>query len=253
MRRPIVAGNWKMNLDAAGAVALAKGVREELAGVSDVEIGVCAPFPYLDAVSRALEGSAVFVGAQNVHWEEKGAFTGEVSGAMLCDVGCTYAIVGHSERRQCFGETDETVNKRLKGALAAGLRVIVCVGETLEQREADAWRDVVQRQMRGALEGIEPRQLGDVVIAYEPVWAIGTGRNATPEQAEEVHVYIRGVLAGQYDASAAEAMRIQYGGSMKPENAGDLLGQANIDGGLIGGASLDAQSFAAVVRAGSGA
>jgi len=250
MRRPIVAGNWKMNLDRAGAMELAKGVREKLGDVSDVEIGVCPPFPYLSVVAEVLQGSPIFLGAQNVHWEQRGAFTGEVSGPMLKDVGCTYAIVGHSERRQYFGETDETVNQRLRGALQASLRVIVCVGETLEQREANVTQDVVGRQVRGALANIDANHLENVVIAYEPVWAIGTGRNATPEQAEDVHAYIRSVLAELYDASVAEAMRIQYGGSMKPENAADLLGRPEIDGGLVGGASLDAELFAAVVRAG---
>ena len=248
MRRLFVAGNWKMNKDLAGALDLVNALK---AGVSDdtpVDVGVFPPFVYLAAVADALRGSAVMAGAQNMHAEPKGAFTAEVSGPMILDAGATHVIIGHSERRQLFGETDGGVNVKLKAALGYGLKPIVCVGETLEQREAGATEDVVGTQTSAAVDGLTPEQVAGIVLAYEPVWAIGTGVTATPEQAQEVHKFIRSVLAGKLSAAVAEAVRIQYGGSVKPGNAAELLGQADIDGALVGGASLDAESFLGIVN-----
>ena len=247
MRKRIVAGNWKMNKTRAEALALVAGIKAEVAALGAAEIVVGVPFTDLDVVGQALKGSAVQLAAQNVHWAEKGAFTGEISAAMLKELGVTYVIIGHSERRQYFGETDETVNKRTKAALAAGLKPIVCVGETLAEREGGQMTAVVERQVRAGLAGLQGADWDQLVIAYEPVWAIGTGKTATTAQAQEVHAFIRqllGVLAG----AAAATIRIQYGGSMKPDNAKDLMSQPDIDGGLIGGASLEAKSFADIVR-----
>jgi triosephosphate isomerase len=249
MRTKIVAGNWKMNKTASEAAALIEGIKREVAGVSKVEVVVCPPFTDLKDAAAACAGSNVKLGAQNVHWETSGAFTGEVSAAMLKDLCVDYVIIGHSERRQYFGETDETVNKRTQTALAAGLIPIVCVGETLAERDAGRMESVVVGQIKAGLAGLGG-DLSKVVIAYEPVWAIGTGRTATPAQAQEVHALIRRTLAELADGDVANAIRIQYGGSMKPENAKELLGQPDIDGGLIGGAALKADSFAAIIKAG---
>lgn len=249
MRKPIVAGNWKMNKTPDEAEVLAKEVVAAVSGVDAVDVGICPPYTALERVGRVVKGSNVTLGAQNMHWEASGAFTGEVSAEMLLTCGCEYVILGHSERRQYFGETDATVNQRLKAALAAELKPIVCVGETLEERKSDVTEQVVRKQVTGGLEGLSADEAQTLVLAYEPVWAIGTGLTATPEQAEAVHACIREVLTQLYNASVSEAIRIQYGGSMKPDNAAELLGQPNIDGGLIGGAALDAESFAAIVKA----
>ncbi len=237
-----------MNKTAREAAALAAGVRGLLDGLDGVECVLCPPFTSLRAVREALSGSRIGLGAQNVHWEASGAFTGEISAPMLVEESCAYVIVGHSERRQYFGETDETVNRRARAALAAGLKPIVCVGETLAEREAGATFVVVERQVRQGLAGLSAADWDRVVIAYEPVWAIGTGRTATAAQAQEVHARIRGLLR-ELAGAAAERIRIQYGGSVKADNAAELFGQPDIDGGLIGGASLQAETFAAICRA----
>jgi triosephosphate isomerase len=249
MRKRIVAGNWKMNKKLDGAVELAKSLSDALEQETDTEVVVCPPFTNLSAVYGIIERTFIGLGAQNMHWEKKGAYTGEISAEMLKSVGCKYVILGHSERRQYFGETDLTVNKKIKCALDAQLKPIVCVGEMLNERKADRTESVVEKQVRGAFTDLSGDQLADVVIAYEPVWAIGTGEVATPEQAQDVHAFIRRLLAQMYGKDLAGAIRIQYGGSMKPENAGDLLAQPDIDGGLIGGASLDAHSFLGIIRA----
>lgn len=251
MRKPFIAGNWKMNLLRDSSVALVQGLADRLAVDGKVDVAVCPPAVYLHDVGAALRGSPVALGAQNMSAEKEGAFTGEISSAMLKDVGCRYVILGHSERRQLFGETDASVNKKIKAALAAGLTPIVCVGETLEQREGDATEQVIAEQMRGSLADLTAQQGGQLVIAYEPVWAIGTGKTATPAQAEEVHAQIRTLLSQQFGADVAESIRIQYGGSVKPDNAAELLAQPNIDGALVGGASLKADDFAAIVAAAS--
>ncbi len=246
-RKTFVAGNWKMNTTLPDAVELAKGVVEKVGNVTDVDVAVCPPYVNLSAVADVLKGSNVKLGAQDVHWEEKGAFTGKVSCAMLKAVGVTYVIIGHSEQRQYFGETDETVNKKVKATLAAGLLPIVCVGETLDERNGGKMEDVVGTQTRGAFEGITKEQAITCTIAYEPVWAIGTGVTASPEQANEAHQFIRKVLTEIYDAETAQAIRIQYGGSMKPGNAKELQSQSDVDGGLIGGAALKPDDFAGIV------
>ena len=249
MRKPIVAGNWKMNKSAEEAEALVKGIIEAVAGVKGVDVVVCPPFTALDRASRLLQGTQVGLAGQNMHWEAEGAYTGEVSAPMLLTCGCSHVILGHSERRTYFGETDATVNQRLKAALAAGLKPIVCVGESLDQRKSEETEDVVRTQVVGAFDGISAEDAQGVVVAYEPVWAIGTGLTATPDQAEAVHAFIRGTLTEIYSSAVADAVRIQYGGSVKPDNAVELFSQPNIDGGLIGGAALDAQSFADIVKA----
>jgi len=252
MRRTFIAGNWKMHLDRAGAVDLAAGVAKAAEGIEGVDLAVCPAFVHLDAVAGAVAGSPVGLGAQNMYHEAKGAFTGEVSAAMLCDLGCRYVILGHSERRHVLGETDEEVNRKVHAALGAGLVPIVCVGELLTEREAGQTLDVIRRQFDGSLAGLSAGQTAGIVLAYEPVWAIGTGKTATPEQAEEVHLDLRKIMANRYNDEVAQAVRIQYGGSVKPDNAGDLLGQPNIDGALVGGASLEVDSFMGIV-AGAGA
>jgi triosephosphate isomerase (TIM) len=249
MRKRIVAGNWKMFKTVPEAVALASAVKEALPSGCSTEVIMCPPFVNLTSVAAAIANSPVKLGAQNMYWEERGAFTGEVSADMLKSAGCQYVILGHSERRQYFGETDATVNKKIKRALLSGLIPIVCVGETLEQRKAGDTEKVVGEQVKGCLADINAEQAQTLVVAYEPVWAIGTGVTATTEQAQEVHRFIRTLLASMYNETVAQAIRIQYGGSMKPENAGQLLSQADIDGGLIGGASLDAASFIKIVTA----
>jgi triosephosphate isomerase len=249
MRKPIVAGNWKMNKTSDEAEALVTGVVSAVSGIDGVDVVVCPPYTALERMASVLAGSSVELGAQNMHWEAEGAFTGEVSGAMLLTCGCKYVILGHSERRQYFGETDKSVSKRLKTALRVGLKPIVCVGETLEERKSEVTNQVVRKQVTGALEGILANEAKDLVLAYEPVWAIGTGLTASPDQADAVHGMIRQVLADLYNEAVAQSVRIQYGGSVKPDNAVDLFGQPNIDGGLIGGAALVADSFAAIVKA----
>jgi triosephosphate isomerase (TIM) len=250
-RRPFIAGNWKMNLDLAGAVSLAKALVREAEGKDGVDLAVCPPNVYLESVGKAVAGTKIGLGAQNMYSEKKGAFTGEVSAPMLKDFGCTYVILGHSERRHIFRETDAEINDKVYAALEAGLTAIVCVGETLAEREAKKTMRVVRRQFEGSLSGLTARQLGKIVIAYEPVWAIGTGKNATPEEAEEVHLDLRNIIADRYNREVAESVRIQYGGSVKPDNAASLLSQPDIDGALVGGASLKADQFMGIV-AGAG-
>ncbi|MBN1478181.1 triose-phosphate isomerase [Candidatus Sumerlaeota bacterium] len=247
-RTPVIVGNWKMNLTRSAAADLVNALRAKLDGVRDVEIGVCPVATVIPSIAPLLAGSAIRHGAQNVHWEDSGAFTGEISGEMLRELGCTYAIVGHSERRQYFGETDARVNQRAKAALRWDLTPIICVGETLEEREAGKTLEVVGRQIRGCLEGWSAEELKKAVLAYEPVWAIGTGKTATPEQAQEVHAMIRGLLTELFDADTAQAIRIQYGGSVKPDNVKSLMAQPDIDGALVGGASLKAEQFVPLVR-----
>jgi triosephosphate isomerase len=251
MRRIFVAGNWKMNKTIAEARALVEAMLPELKKIENVDTAVCPSYLAVPAVAALCEGTSLKVGAQNVYWEESGAYTGEVSPEMVAEI-CDYVIVGHSERRKYFGETDETVNKRLKAALAAGLKVIVCVGETLEENEAGKTEEVVTRQIEDGLAGITADQAARITIAYEPVWAIGTGRAATPEDANNVHKnVIRPLLKKQFGKERAQAMRIQYGGSIKPGNAAELFSMSDIDGGLVGGASLKADSFVAIVEAAS--
>jgi len=249
-RKKIIAGNWKMNVKPSETAALVAAVAEatkEFAG--KVDIVCCTPAIDVPAAVAAAAGTQVEIGSENCHWEDHGAFTGEISTGMLLDAGAKYVIVGHSERRQYFGETDETVNKRARAAIAAGLTAIVCIGETLEEREAGKLNEVIERQMKVGLKDVTAADCAKLVIAYEPVWAIGTGKTATPDQAQEVHALIRATLAGLVGAETAETVRIQYGGSMKPSNAAELLAKKDIDGGLIGGAALKAADFAGIITA----
>ncbi len=247
-RRKFVCGNWKMHKTVPEAVALAKELRDGLGeAAGKVEVAVAPAFTALHAVGQALAGSAVELAAQDVHWEAQGAFTGEVSAAMLADVSCKHGIVGHSERRQLFGETDEAVRKKVGALLAVNVRPIICVGETLAEREKNRTLEVVDRQVRAALAGLPAAPLAALTVAYEPVWAIGTGKTATAAQAQEVHAAIRKILR-EIGGSAADAIRIQYGGSVKPENAAELMSQPDVDGALVGGASLKAKDFLAIVK-----
>jgi triosephosphate isomerase len=248
-RKPVIAGNWKMHGTVAEARRLAAGLRQRLAAKrADREIVVAPPFTALGAVAGELSGTPIEIGAQNVHWEARGAFTGEISAAMLLELGCRWVIVGHSERRQLFGETDANVNRRARAAIAAGLAPIVCVGETLAERDANRTLEVVQRQIRDALLDLGAADIPSLCIAYEPVWAIGTGRTATPEQAEEVHAEIRRVVAELVDDESSDRLRILYGGSVKPDNIDSLMKEPDIDGALVGGASLEVESFARIVE-----
>lgn len=250
MRKPFVAGNWKMNTDVHSSVKLAQGVVSGCKNVVDkVDVAVCPPFVYLQQVSTALQSSHIALGSQDVYFEQKGAFTGEISSAMLKDVGCAYAICGHSERRHVIGETDELINKKVHAAILGGLLPILCVGELIEERKANKTAEVVTRQMKKGLAGLTPEKMSAVTIAYEPVWAIGTGLTATPQQAQEVHALIRKLVAEMYDRKIADEIRIQYGGSAKPDNAGELMAQEDVDGLLVGGASLKADDFVAIVKA----
>jgi triosephosphate isomerase len=246
MRRPLIAGNWKMFKTVAEAKALAEEVRAGAQG--GPEVALCPPFTALSAVAEVLRGSPVLLGAQNMHAEDEGAFTGEVSPRMLRDVGCTHVVLGHSERRQLFGETDENVGRKALAAFRHGLTPIVCVGETLAERDGNRTLEVVERQTERALRGLTPDQAAVAVVAYEPVWAIGTGRNATPEQAQEVHASIRRLIARSHGEPAGTAVRILYGGSVKPDNARALMSQGDVDGALVGGASLQAASFLKIVH-----
>jgi triosephosphate isomerase len=243
MRKPFVAGNWKMNLERKSALGLVAQVREHVGQRSDIDVALCPPFVYLDETARALNGSPIKVGAQNCCDEASGAFTGEVSAAMLVDVGCDLVILGHSERRQIYGETSELINAKVHAALEAGLEVILCVGETRAEREEQRTEKVVGAQLVAGLAEVDGRSMQRVTVAYEPVWAIGTGLNATPDQAGLVHSYLRGVLGGLYTDSIAESVRIQYGGSVKPSNVRELMAVKHIDGCLVGGASLKAETF----------
>ncbi|MGD9873449.1 MAG: triose-phosphate isomerase [Kiritimatiellia bacterium] len=249
MRKPIVAGNWKMNKTVAEAMDLAESIKRDLATCQKVDVVLCPPFTALSAVGNVISGTQIDLGAQNMHWEKSGAYTGEVSPEMLRDLFCHYVILGHSERRQYFGETDAIVNRKALAALGLNLHPIVCVGETLEERKAGRTSEVVEKQVRGSLANFGSRGWLESIIAYEPVWAIGTGLTASPAQAQEVHALIRGVLQDMSDEHVAKSVRIQYGGSMKPSNAAELLSQPDIDGGLIGGAALDARSFIEIVLA----
>ncbi len=247
-RTPIVAGNWKMYKPAAQAAALANELKTALAGIRGAEMVVCPTFTSLATVADVIRGSNIQLGAQNAHWEKEGAFTGEISPVMLKEIGVDYVIVGHSERRQFFGETNDGVNRRAMAALAAGIKPIVCVGELLDQREAGQTAAIVTEQTKSALAGFKKDDVLRTVIAYEPVWAIGTGKTATPAQAQEVHKLIRDLLGVLFDADTASKVRIQYGGSVKPANARELMSQPDIDGALVGGASLEAKGFAEIVK-----
>ncbi len=251
MRKPFVAGNWKMNTDSQSSVALARGVADgsvESAG-RNVDVAVCPPFVFLQSVARAVSSSSVAVGAQDVYFEKKGAFTGEISASMLKEIGCTYALCGHSERRHVIGETDELVNKKVAAAIAGGLLPILCVGELQSEREAGRTEEVVTRHVTKGLAGLSGAKVSAVTVAYEPVWAIGTGLTATPAQAQEVHAFIRKLLGELYDNETAEAMRILYGGSVKPDNAAELMSQPDVDGLLVGGASLKVEDFLGIIQA----
>jgi len=247
-RIPMMAGNWKMNKTVEEAIDLVRQLKRSTAGVDGVEVAVAPPFTALHAVKKELQGSSIRLAAQNVFWEEKGAFTGEIAPLMLREIGCDYVIVGHSERRQFFGETDETVNRRLKAVLGQGMKPIFCIGETLQERESGKTFSVLERQVAGGLFGLQESAVEAVVVAYEPVWAIGTGKTASPEQAQAVHAAIRTMLSRQ-DEALAVRVRILYGGSVKAANAGELFAMADIDGALVGGASLDAKEFLAICEA----
>jgi len=254
MRKKIVAANWKMNMTLAESRRFVESFLLDAADIRDVEIVIVPPFTALAEVTALLEksGQSIKVGAQNIYWERNGAFTGEISAALLRDLFVHYVILGHSERRRLFGETDEVVNKKVRAAHDATLRPIVCIGETLEQRDKGNVEKILAIQLRGSLKGLTEKELQETVIAYEPVWAIGTGRNATPEQAQEAHAFIRHTLREMSDDTTTDRIRIQYGGSVKPENARELMGQPDIDGALVGGASLDPRSFAEIVKAARG-
>ena len=250
MRKKIIAANWKMNMTSAEGVSFMEDLKLELNNFDDAEIVIVPSFTALPRLSEIIsELPGITLGAQNMWHESSGAFTGEVSAGMLREFFTRYVVLGHSERRIIFGETDELVNKKVKAAHAASLRPILCVGETLEERDADRHHEVLAKQLRGSLAGLEAEQMLDTVIAYEPVWAIGTGRTATPEQAQEAHAFIRKTLSEIFDPATAAKVRIQYGGSVKPDNAKELLPQPDIDGALVGGASLDPRSFAKIVQA----
>lgn len=253
MRKIFVAGNWKMNTTKVEAAALVEGLKKNLGASSlPIEVAVCPPFVYLDTVAGLLKGSPIKLGAQNVYFEAKGAFTGEISPLMLKDVGCSYVIIGHSERRHTIGkgECDGMINKKVVAALVSGLLPILAIGEKLEQRDANQTEAVLTEQLKGGLKGLTADQMRKVTIAYEPVWAIGTGRNATPQQAQDAHVHIRKVLSDMFGQEVAAATTIQYGGSMNAANAAELLSQPDVDGGLIGGASLKADDFTKIIQAG---
>lgn len=248
MRKPIIAGNWKMHKTAGEGVALVEQLRSLLDTVSAVDIVVCPPFTALTAVAGVLTGSKIILGAQNMHWQDKGAYTGEISPVMLKDIGCTYVIIGHSERRQYFAETDQTANNKVKAAFQTGLTPILCVGETLAEREAGATEQVVGGQVQGGIDGLITEQAAALVIAYEPVWAIGTGRTASADEAAAVCRFIRHTVAGMFGQEAADSVRIQYGGSVKPDNVAELMAKPDIDGALVGGACLEAGSFSQLVK-----
>lgn len=250
MRTPIIAGNWKMFKTVGEAIAFVNEVKGK-AEVEGVESVICAPFTALPALAEAVKGTKLKIGAQNMHWEESGAYTGEISGAMLKDLGVDYVIIGHSERRAYFAETDETVNRKVHAAFRYGITPIICVGEKLEEREAGQTKEVCRVQTEAALQGLTAEQAAQAVIAYEPIWAIGTGRVATPEQAQEAIAFVRALVGGRSE-EAARQVRVLYGGSVKPENAAEILAQEDVDGALVGGASLDAAGFAEIVKAATG-
>ena len=249
MRRLFIAGNWKMNMKLDSAKALAEGLKKEVADVNEVDIAVCPPYLYIPAVAEILNGSNIGYGAQNVYFEKAGAFTGEIETAMLGDFGCKYVILGHSERRHIMGESSELVNRKVHAALAAGLTPIVCVGELLSEREAGVTSLVNRRQFDGSFSGVSAEDMKKCVIAHEPVWAIGTGKVATPDQAQEVHADLRALMAERYGREVADTVRIQYGGSVKANNAQELLSKPDIDGALVGGASLKVDAFMGIINA----
>ena len=248
MRKKVIAGNWKMNNDLSGTVALISEIKNNYEAAENVKVIVSPPFTSLETAGELLKNSEIGLCAQNMHYEDSGAYTGEISGNMLKSVGCEYVILGHSERRTIFKESDETINKKIRKALEIGLKPIFCIGETLEERESNITRKVVEKQIRDGLKDILESNLRDLIIAYEPVWAIGTGKTATPEQAQEVHNFIRNLIAELFSSNLAENLIIQYGGSVKPENAAELLGQPDIDGALVGGACLKADSFIGIIK-----
>jgi triosephosphate isomerase len=243
-----MAGNWKMNKTPSEAIDFIAQLKPLIADISDIDIVIAPPFTALQAVSREIEGSNITLGAQNVFWESSGAFTGEVSPTMVNDVGCRYVIIGHSERRQYFGETNESVRKKIEASLAVGLYPIVCVGEALGEREAGKTFDIIRVQVSRCLEGFSREEMENITIAYEPIWAIGTGKTATQQQAEEVHAFIREQLGTLFELQVSDRVRIQYGGSVNPDNISDLMAQPSIDGALVGGASLKAESFLSIVK-----
>jgi triosephosphate isomerase len=249
MRKPFVAGNWKMNTNGAQAEEIARALVQKIGTADRVDVAVCPPFPYLNRVGAVLSGNKISLGAQNCHPDNKGAFTGEVSPTMLADCGCKWVIVGHSERRHILGETDDFIRKKLVGALGAGLHVILCVGETAAQQREHITESIIETQLVGVLDGLPSEELAKLVVAYEPVWAIGTGVNATPEQAEQIHGFIRDWLDGHFGAKGAHLARILYGGSVNAANAASLLSQGNIDGALVGGASLKVDEFLKIIEA----
>jgi len=248
MRKPLIVANWKMNKTVSEALEFVKNLKANVKSITDRDIVICAPFTSLASINELLENTNIYLGAQNLFWEEKGAYTGEISPVMLVDVGCKYVIIGHSERRQYFGEMDETVNKKLLAALKYGLIPIVCVGETLEQREKNITNKIIEKQVKIGLSNLSNEQAQNVVIAYEPVWAIGTGKTATPQQAQEVQEFIRKLYAEMYGKNISEKIRILYGGSIKPDNFSELMKLPDIDGGLIGGASLNVDSFIKLIK-----
>ncbi len=248
MRRPIIAGNWKMNKTVPQAQELVEGLKKDLRDVRDVDIVVCPPFTSLAAVAKIIRGTNIQLGAQDVHWSKAGAYTGEISCAMLKELGCQFVIIGHSERRAYFAETNESVNKKIKAALHSGLTPIICIGERLEQRDRGETFAVVKDHLENGLKDITVPEIKSTVIAYEPVWAIGTGKTATPQQAQEVHGFIRNLLQQLYSREVADLLRIQYGGSVKPANIADLMAETDVDGALVGGASLKLDSFVKIVQ-----
>lgn len=254
MRKTIIAGNWKMYKTIPEAIELANGLKRELYDleVEEIDIVLCPPFTCLSEVSEVVMNSNIQLGAQDVYWQEEGAFTGEISPKMLLDAGCKFVIIGHSERRQFFSETNETVNKKIKAVLANGLTPIMCVGETLSEREKNLTFKVLEDHVQNGLKDISEKDALKIVIAYEPVWAIGTGKTATPDQAQEAHKYIRGLLVKMYNNDVADSIRIQYGGSVKPDNIAELMKNPDVDGGLVGGASLTVESFTKIVKGANG-
>lgn len=248
MRIPVIAGNWKLFKSIGEAVALVEELKAKVSGTSGVEIVVAPVFTALNRVAEAADGSLINVAAQDCFWEEEGAFTGEVAPKLLKDAGCSHVIIGHSERRQFFAETDITVNKKVKAAFLAGLKPIVCVGETLDERESEKTFEIIDTQIKNGLVGLTADQVSSLIIAYEPVWAIGTGKTASDDQAQEVHAFIRALISGLFDQSVSEKVRILYGGSVKPDNVKGLMTRPDVDGALVGGASLKADSFAAIVN-----
>ncbi len=250
MRKKFIAGNWKMFTNRATAKKLAEDIVAAMAGNNQIEVALCPPFTYLETVAQVVKGTSIGLGAQNCYHEKEGAFTGEISPSMLLDLGCNYVILGHSERRHKMGECDIAINKKVHAALSVGLKVILCIGETLEEQQANKTHEILKNQLDGSLAGVTTSKFGSLVVAYEPVWAIGTGHNATPEQAQDAHSFIRNWVAEHHDATTAAHLIIQYGGSVKPENAASLLTQPDVDGGLIGGASLKADQLMGIIKAG---